>query len=184
MRIEQLAGYIGTDQILRVGRQPVDPHELIGFALGVSAKFLLLQLVDGSTLQLNGYSALRTADIRYCRVDETFIPRAMRLLERRPIVPEYVDLTSWQTLLRSVQARYPLLKIETEKKKAGVCFIGRVANLTAQQMDLIEVNTEGIWAETETFALKDITRIEFDDEYVDALARLVEHEAATKQRSG
>lgn len=179
-QLEGLADYIGTDQIVRVNRQPTDEHELHGFVVGASAKLLLLQVIDGNTFYLNGYAALRISDVRSYRVDPTFTPRAMRLMERKPTVPEYVDLTSWQTLLRSVQPRYPLLQIETEKKKSGVCYIGRVANLTAQQVDLIEVNSEGYWAETETFAVKDITQVGFNNGYVDALARLVEHEAATK----
>ena len=174
--IEELAKCIGTDEVVRINRQPLDPYELYGFVIGISAKLLLLQLIDGNTLFLNGYSAVRVPDVRSYRLDPTFTPRAMRLLERRPTMLQNIDITNWQTLLQSVHENYPLLIIEDEKAKPNVFYLGRLANLTAHDVELIEVSMEGHWAETEIFDLKNITQVAFDNGYVDALARLVAHE--------
>lgn len=176
-QLEGLAEFIGTDRIIRVNRKPVDQHWLDGVVVGFSARLLLLQLVDGSTLQLNGYSAVRLADVRGYKEDDTFVQRALRLLKRAPAIPEFVDLTDWLSLLKSIQPYYPLLMIETEKKEPGIAFVGRVTTLTARYVDFEKVSRKGYWEAPERFAFKDITQIEFGDGYVDALAQLVEHES-------
>ena len=168
-----IADFMGQNAIIRVDRKPVDEHLLDGFVVGMSDKLLLLHVVDGSTLLLNGYSAIRLSDIHSYHVDETFVTRALRLLDRKPIVPEGIDLSGWAELLASVQRKYPLVLIETEKKEPGCGFIGRVAKQTTRYAALEKINTKGQWDETEQFAFKDITQVEFDDGYVNALAHLV-----------
>src|SRR5207244_3608196 len=110
--------------------------------------------------------------------DESFISRALRLFGREPVIPVGIDLSDWAGLLTSVQRRYPLLMIETEKKEPGCGFIGRVVKQTARRMVLETVNTQGRWADKQKFAFKDITQVVFDDGYVNALADLIMHEAA------
>jgi hypothetical protein len=69
--------------------------------------------------------------------------------------------------------------IEAEKKEAGYVFIGRILRQTTRHIELEKVNTDGKWDETESFAFKDITQVEFDDGYVKALAHLMAYEAVS-----
>src|SRR5437016_3388372 len=75
--VAEIADFVGQDVVVRVDRKPIDENLLDGFVVGISDKLLLLHVVDGSTLLLNGYSTVRLSDIRAFRVDETFISRAL-----------------------------------------------------------------------------------------------------------
>lgn len=173
-----LTELIGQDVVVRIDRKPLDKDSLDGFVVGVSGKLLLLHLVEGNNLYLHGYAAVRLEDIRSYRVDTTFVTRALRLLDRKPIVPTNIDLTDWESLLDSLKNRYPLLMIEMEQKRPGVGFVGQIARQTPRSVRLEEVNPHGEWGKIERFAYKDITQVTFDNGYVNALAQLVEHEAA------
>ena len=92
-------------------------------------------------------------------------------------MPDGIELVGWTELLASVQRKYPLVLIETEKKEPRCGFIGRVAKQTKRYVALEKVNPEGHWDEIERFAFKDISQVEFDDGYTNALAHLVAVEA-------
>ena len=169
---------IGQDIVVRIDRRPIDKYPLEGFVVGVSGKLLLLHLVDGNTLLVSGYAVVRLSDIRSYRVDKTFVTRALRLIERRPVVPDGVDLTDWESVLTSLKNRFSLLMIEMEKKEPGCGFVGQIARQTPRYVKLEKVDTKGRWTKMERFAYKDITQIGFDNGYINALVHLVEHEAA------
>jgi len=168
---------IGQDLVVRIDRKPIDKYPLEGFVVGVSGKLLLLHIVDGNTLFLGGYAVVRLSDIRSYRIDKSFVTRALRLLDRTPVIPDGVDLTDWESVLASLKNRCPLLMLETEKKRPGCGFVGQIARQTPRSVKIEEVNTKGIWTKMERFAYKDITQIGFDNGYINALAHLVEHEA-------
>lgn len=174
-----LADLVGQDVIIRVERKGIDEHRIDGFVVAVSDGLMLLHLVEGNTLLLNGYSALRLRDISSWRTDETFVPRALRLLERRPALPDGVSLTDWPSLIASAQQQFPLVMIETEKKTPGCGYIGLLVKQTKRHAVLKEVSPKGLWEENETtFASRDITQVKFGDGYIQSLAALVAHEAA------
>ena len=168
---------IGQDVVVRIDRKPLDKHPLEGFVVGVSGKLLLLHLVDGNTLLVSGYAVVRLSDIRAYRIDKTFVTRALRLMERVPVIPEGVDLTDWESVLASLKNRCPLLMLEMEKKEPGCGFVGQIARQTPHYVKLEKVDTKGRWTKMERFRYKDITQIGFDNGYVNALVQLVEHEA-------
>lgn len=173
-----LADLIGQTEIVRVKRKGIDENHIDGFVIAISDSLLLLHLVDGNTLQLDGYSALRLRDISSWRMDETFIARALRLLERWPAPPDGVSLADWPSLIASTQQREPLVMIKTEKKAPGCGYIGLLVRQTKRHAVLKEVSPSGCWREEETkFAFSDITQVMFGDGYTQTLAVLVAHEA-------
>lgn len=181
---KRLAGineHAGKDTVIRLDRRPLDEHPLDGFVVALNDKLLLLHVVDGSTLTLNGYAVVRLADVHAFREDETFVSRALRLLDRTPLLPPEIDLADWASALISVQARYPLLMIEMEKKEPARGFVGRVTKHTAWYVELKKVNTKALWTTKERFAFKDITQVGFGDSYVNALAQLVTKETAASE---
>lgn len=171
--IAELKQFVGEEIVVRVDRQPLDHYPIHGFVVGISAKLLLIQVIDGSTLQLNGYSALRICDIRSWSIDKTFVYQALRLLGRHPVVPTDIELLNWSELLTYAQRKYGLVLIESENKKYGCGYIGSVVKQTTHCITLKQVNTEGQWDKTRKFAFKDITQVTFDDGYTQALSFLL-----------
>ena len=165
------------DVVVCIDRRPLDKQMLQGFVVGVSGKLLMLHLVDDNNLLVAGYAVLRLSDIRSYRVDNTFVTRALRLMGRTPLAPEGVDLTDWESVLASLKNRCSLLMIETEKKRPKCGFVGQIARQTPRSVKIEKVDTKGKWTKMARFAYKDITQIEFDNGYINALAHLVEHEA-------
>lgn len=178
-RLRNLSSYVGQDVILRINRKPIDNYLLDGFLVGMSENLLLLHIVNGDTLTLDGYTAVRLSDIKSFSIDENFAVRALRLLNRRPVIPVGMDLTDWPTFLPCIQQHYPLTMIQVEKKRPRCGYIGKVVRQTSQYVSLEKVNTKGEWHGTEKFAYKNITLVEFGDGYTTALATLVAHEAGS-----
>lgn len=176
-KLSGLAVLVGRDVMVRLDRKPIDNFSLDGFVIGISEKLLCLHVVDGKTLMLNGYSIVRLSDIRSYQVDETaFIDRALRLLGRVPIVPDGLDLSGWGPLLNSVQPKYPLVAISTEKDAPRCLFIGRLADRTKRSVVIEAVDVSGHWEGQQEFAYKDITMVDLGDGYVNALAAVMSHE--------
>ncbi len=176
-RFRKLKSLVGTDFVISVYRKPLDKFSVEGFVVGVSDKLLLLQAVESHCLHLDGYAILRLSDISSYKVNTSFIPHALRLLGRTPVVPHDIDLSSWSELIASGQRKYPLVQIETEKRRPDCLFIGRVARQSRRIIALKTIDTKGRWDNTEKFALKDITQVRFDDGYMNALSHLVAHRA-------
>ena len=174
-QIEELANCVGKDVLVRVGREPIDKHVLDGFVVGISDKLLLLHVINDNTCTLNGYSAVQRSDLRSYQICDSFLSPALRLLERKPVIPDDIDLSNWTELIASLQRKGILVWIEVEKKAPGCGFVGRVVRQTKQFVVLETVDMQGEWAEIEQIAFKDITKVEFAGGYVEALAQLITH---------
>ena len=173
--IADLASFVGQDIRITLNRKSLAKRPIDGFVVGIGAELLLVHLEQAC--RLDGYSAVRLSDIRSYTVDESFISRAMRLLKRKPVMPQGIDLSNWSQLLASSQRLYPLVVIRQEQKDPGCGFFGRMIELTPQYVVLEKVDTKGQWIESEQFAFTDITQVEFDDSYTQALAYLLAFEA-------
>ena len=174
-----LANFVGQDVMIRLDRKPIDEFSLDGFVVGISDKLLCLHVVDGKTLTLNGYSVVRLSDIRSYKIDETaFIDRALRLLGRVPITPNSFDLSGWGPLLGSVQSKYPLAAISTEKDAPRCLFIGKLVKHSKRSVIIEAVDVSGHWDGQQEFAYKDITMVDLGDGYVNALAVAMVHEGS------
>ncbi len=173
-----IADFVGGDTVVYLNRKPIDEFSLDGFVVGVSKKLLCLHVVDGKTLMLNGYAIMRLSDIRSYRTDEaSFVSRALRLLGRKPITPNAFDLSDWETLLSSVQPHYPLVTISTEKDAPQCIFIGKLVEYSARSVVIEAVGVDGHWDGRQEFAYKDITMVDLDDGYVNALAAVMTDDA-------
>ena len=176
-KLAGIADLVGQDVVVRLDRKPIDNFGLDGFVVSVSEKLLCLHVVDGKTLMLNGYSIVRLSDIRSYQVDEAaFIDRALRLLGRVPIAPDGFDLSGWGPLLSSVQLKYSLVSISTEKDAPGCLFIGRLVKTSRRSVVIEAVDVGGRWEGRQKFAYKDITMLDLGDGYVNALAAVMAHE--------
>jgi hypothetical protein len=181
--LKGLAKTVGQDILAQLDRKPIDDYLLNGFIVGMSDRLVLLHVVDGSTLILNGYAAVRLADIKRFSADDAFVYRALRLLDQKPVIPSGINLSDWRSLLTSANEKYPLIMIECEKKEPGCGLIGRVEKLTAREVRLKKIDSQARWIETESFQLRDITQVTFDNGYINALSLVAAHEATNPEHS-
>lgn len=171
---------IDENQIIEFDRSPEIEEKVRGYVVAVSDLFVMLHFVDYDFIALNGYSVLRSEDIRQYRVMEehdSFLSRALRIKGVRPIPQPEIDLSDVSTLLSSADAHFPLVTIHRELIDAEICFIGRVQKLTNKTLILNEIDPAAKWEGTRRHNLKDITRIDLGGNYEEALALVAEHEA-------
>jgi hypothetical protein len=140
-------------------------------------EWLLLHRVDPDALVLNGYSAVRIADLRHVAqladVNEGFMVRALRARKIRPKPRVRVSLQSTRALLETSARSFTLIAIHEEKKDIEVCWIGRPAGFPGSSVELREVSPAGRWCERPSrYQLRSITRIDFGGAYEGALARV------------
>jgi len=169
----RLHALIGQDTVIRVERKRLDKFGMDGFVVGLSDNLLLLHLIHGNSLHLDGYRAVRLKDITEWRIDDSFIPRALRLLGRAPIVPHDVPLDNWPGLVVWVLNNYDLIHIEREKELPDRLYIGKLGTIKKQSLMLREIDTDAVWDdEPNKHSWRSITQVGFGDGYTGALAAL------------
>ena len=173
MRLQAL---IGQDTVIRVERKRIDKFGIDGFVVGLSDSLLLLHEINGNTLQLDRYTAVRLKDITEWRVCTSFIPRALRLLGRVPIMPLDIPLDNWADLAKWVLSNYELIHIEREKESPDRLYIGKLGAIKKQALMLREIGTDAVWDEEPCkHRWRSITKVTFADGYTEALAALDKH---------
>jgi hypothetical protein len=170
MRLQAL---IGQDTPINVQRKHIDKYGMDGFVVGLSGSLLLLHLIHGNSLHLDGYRAVRLKDITEWSVDTSFIPRALRLLGRSPIVPNDVPLDSWPNLVAWASSNYDLISIEKEKELPDDLYIGNLGAIKKQALMLREIDTHAVWDDRlNKHRWRSITKVGFGSGYMEALAAL------------
>src|SRR5271156_3948560 len=143
-----------------------------GYVLDIGPQFFLIALVSDG-LRPNGFQCYRLADIRKLQVPDKFAEFHEAMLKKRGTrFPKKlrVDVSSAEKLLRTANRAFPLITIHREKVDAGVCSIGRVADLGKGRVTLLEIGPDASWDnELETYRLSEITRVDFGGDYENAL---------------
>lgn len=157
-----------TGRLVRVHRSVPRVEWTEGFVIGASAEWTLLARC--SDIQLDGWSALRTADITKVRRrgDETCLTvRALRRRGQWPVrIPPGVSLDDPAALLKSAGSEFGLISVHAERQVPDACWIGAVTRLRTRSVRLREVDTGARWhADDTTFRFKDITRVDFGGRY-------------------
>ena len=166
---KELEGARGREALIGVTRG-FDGRTWRGFVAGLDGDWVLMHVLSGPTMRLNGYVALRVADLTEIEDDETFAPLALRLAGERPRPQLDLLLLDLPGLLSSATPLFPLLAIFREKTPTGGCYIGKIADLGRKKFALRVVNRGGEWVdEPYKFRYKDVTRIDLGDGYLDAL---------------
>ncbi len=168
-----LGGALDAGTPVRIRRAIRRADDLAGVVLAVGNRWLLLQHVDD--VMLNGYAAIRLDDITSMTpVDRGFTRRALALNRQKAEPLPTVSLGSVGEVLSTMQEQFPLITIHCEREFPDECYIGRIAQITARTLRLVEINPEAEWDYdgASTWQLRDITRVEADGRYERALAKL------------
>jgi hypothetical protein len=123
---------------------------------------------------LDGYTALRLADLKSVRVvggPESFAVMGLEHFREAPIAPKGIGLDTLKDLLATASRRYRLMAIHTEAVYTDVCYIGEVADLSERRLLMSEITPRATWEpKVSRYQFGDITRVEFGGRYVRALA--------------
>ena len=161
-------------KLVECGRGQFDQEDGLdlGYVMDATDTWVLLQNVDPG-IKLDGYTILRIEDINELETEiaqASFIEKALSIRKKNPVRPVLVDLTSIETIIRSIDENYPLITIHREEVDPSNCWIGSVGALTSKTVVLNEINPEAKWDGTKRIRLDEITRIDFDGGYETALA--------------
>jgi hypothetical protein len=154
-------------------------RRLYGFVVG-SSEWVLLHRLDSEMWTLNGYVAVRVADVDFAEKSErgSFAGEVVRLKKLRPKRPSRVSTVNTEELLRSAAAAYPLVSVERDHDDRGVAWIGRPVVLGPKEAVFKLIDTAGRWMPgTMTIKLGSITRVDFGGEYELLLNLLSERRA-------
>ncbi len=160
--------------LVKINRAPIDEHPLEGFLLERAKDLILLNLVNTDVVCLNGYSVIHRRDVRKLKVQgkDAFLIRALRLKNISPSRPSGVSIASWPNLLESLTREFSLFTIHQEWLDNEVCFVGRLATVSASTFGLKEIDPDARWTRSRSYKFKDLTKVDFGGGYEDALARL------------
>ncbi len=164
-----LESAMAENQIVKLWRQPIDKYPLEGYVVGLSDKWVLLEVIEGDPLVFDGYQAVRLADITGFKTVDSFVSEYFQRREVFPRTQPEVDLTNLHSLLHGVSKDYAMFVIECERMEPGICFIGVAEGLSKRNLWMKKFSSNAKWIDTEKFKLKDITSINFGGGYVNAL---------------
>jgi hypothetical protein len=184
-RLERLA--LNRD-LVQITRRIKGADRLEGFFVAVGQRWLLLHLVTPHGFHLDGYTALRTADLRSSKPwggkKNGFPGRALAYFEQSPVLPDGIDLTTTKTLIETAAERWPMVTIHVEVDDPQVCFIGKPLAVTSRTLRLLEITPAAKWdSEPTGYRLRNITRIDFGGRYEEVL-HAVGRRAAERRLDG
>lgn len=176
-RIRRLHEAQEKGRLIRIYRRFQPRWSDYGCVVGLSDEWVLLHGINGNSLHLDGYEALRLKDIVKTRFDTSCGERALRLRGERAVPQPDILLVDLPGLLSSANAHFPLVNIHLDEKEPDSCYIGRVEKITRKNVLLREITTKARWNDSlRRFPLKHITRVAFASGYEEALWLVAEHE--------
>jgi hypothetical protein len=159
-------------QIVRVTREELEEGWIEGYVAGIGHRlFALLEIVNAA--RFDGYHCRRYADVTVCEVPAPYADFMAAALRARGVVrpPDpRLNLLSMQAMLRSGGEIFPTVTIHLERLKPNVCYIGKIVSLSARQVLLREISTEGEWLDDlDAYNLRDIDKVSLGGEYEESL---------------
>lgn len=146
----------------------------LGYAVAVSERWGLVNLIERDSVRLDGYAAVRferVIDVEVLSDSDTFLMRALAQRGERPQDP-VVPLDGHKSLLGELSHRYPLVSLGDETMP-GVVGIGEIAALGDDRVTLRGVNTLAEWTGEHEHLFENIEMVLFGREYEKALASVV-----------
>jgi hypothetical protein len=169
----QLDEYIHSQELVAISRKHLDSHKLQGFPLAYSNALLLLRHVYD--FHLDGLLLLRRRDITAidCRDTDRFQRKLLQTENRlkRTVFQTNHSIGSFRSFLNCLDSN-KIVIIENEAANPKEFFIGRIAALSTEKVDLREFSGAGNWdRENTTIAHQSITCCQVDTNYIKFYSR-------------
>ena len=161
-----------SQDLIRIYREGLEDGWADGYVAGAGPEFFALELIDKS-IRFDGFNCMRYSDVTRCDVPAPhagFLIKALKAQGFRRQERFSPDLSTLSSLLRTAGAEFPLLTIHSEAWDPDICFIGKVENVSDDQLELRLVTPNAEWEDgTKQIALDGITRVDFGGAYERAL---------------
>ncbi|MBA2335211.1 MAG: hypothetical protein M3449_01500 [Acidobacteriota bacterium] len=164
---------ISKKWLVHYNRKPLDKYLLHGFVLACNDDFTLLNVFDNGLFILDGYCVLRNKDVKSYAVydDENyFLNEVIRFKKIRPKFLPKISISSWIDLVRSIAESFPFLVVFTENLHKNECYIGKVTEIKAKSLLMLEIDPDACWENTTKYKFADVTMVKFGGHYENTLA--------------
>jgi hypothetical protein len=159
--------------VVRVTRGAFEADGELGYVLSTSADLILL-LAISSQIRFDGFVVIRIRDITELEVPHDhsdFVEEALRLRGESVSEAPAVDLSSITEAIRTAGQLHTVVAIHREEVEPEICHLGAVLNLGPDSVSLLEIDPDAEWdTEPTSYALSEVTRVEFAGGYEEALA--------------
>lgn len=166
---------VGKPVVVEFNRKPFTNDKVSGFLVDWNRDFVLVEVFDTEYADVDGFCVFRFKSIKTVRdyVDQEFYDEVFKLKQIAPSPRPDVQLTDWQSILRSVGEAVELTLVEFELKWKNQCNIGRITKVGKKKFHMLEIDPRANWVETPSkFRFEDLTRVAFGSHYIETL-RLV-----------
>jgi hypothetical protein len=156
-------------------RERVEGRTTRGFVTAVTTELVALSVVDDHC-NFNGTMVLELDDVTFLRWGTEVLEAWTRVLAESPSSPDsakHLDLTSWESVVRSAAAEEPVLTFHRENIDDSVCHLGTNVKIEAECVYADEISVEGTIDGQFAIEIKHITKLDFGGGYELALWRMV-----------
>lgn len=167
--------------LISLRRDEIDDRAIQGFVIASSVELILLQYVYD--FHLDGLMVLAVSDITEVRCTATDRFQQSLLVEEGLVkkVPFGLSITlqDWRSAIADLSNRYPLLILECERQEEPDLVIGRMVDVTPDEVQLECFSGAANWNEKPVrLRYDDITSCQAGSNYVNVYQRYFERNAA------
>ncbi|MGO2533415.1 hypothetical protein [Arthrobacter rhombi] len=161
------------DVPIRIWRHSDPGEDLNGIVLQMAAEWVLLAAIRSGGY-FDGYSIIRTGDIRAIKVETTFIPYLRTHQAWPPERPAgTIDLTGPASFLQEIWATAAVVVLYEEVRRPGMLWIGAPVERGKKSVWILTIAPDATWDTSMTkFKFKHPTRVDFSDDYSKAIFEL------------
>ena len=157
---------------VRIFRSGLEDGWADGYLVATGSEFFALHLVDKG-IRLDGFNCFRYSDVTSTELPapySSFMNRVLRLRGERIADSFPFDLSTIGALLRDAGRAYPLVALHLESADPHVFDVGKILSVGDHEVSIQSITPAGEWLDdVETYALSDISRVDFGGAYEEAL---------------
>ena len=161
--------------LVRIKRENLDSDSVYGFVGALSSDFMALSVVD-QNCRFDGARVFETEEVTFIEWDTIYLRNRARVLEESPTSPlslTDLELSSWESIIRSAVAIHPVLTFHRDRTDASSCYIGAHIEVEEEVVRADRISFDGALDGRIGVLLGDLTQVEFGDGYAAALWQMV-----------
>jgi hypothetical protein len=173
---DKIKDFYENQKFARITRKVADDWDEIsrGYIVDFSPEFIVLQECDD--FELKGYNILPIKDFTEIRFNnnDKYYDKIMSLENEKKNIGNKtkLDLTDWKTIFKSLRKNKRNIAVYCENPEFDTFTIGPIKRIMDKSVFIQYFNATGILDEKPTkIELKNITKILFDDRYIDVFSK-------------
>lgn len=177
-KVRDINEIIENKWIVEFDRKPFDKAKAFGFVLACNDDYTLIQILDKSWYELDGYCVFRNDSVKkFCVYDDEnyFLNEVVKLKKLEPTTIPQVSIDCWHTILQTVNDNFNLVGVELELAYKNKLYIGKLEKAGKKKFSLITLDREAVWDDLPfKWELKHLTKVCFGSSYNNTLWEISE----------